>query len=418
MQLNLCSHFDLAWSMDHEELLRAGETPPEPAPKGPKDSLWRGWFIPVLLVLAFMLPIRLLGQGSGTSRGPNPLRSVSTQRAARPVSPVMPVANAKPASHLQLQAAAPEVLPDDGQPIRVNPSTTLSVDKVPMPAEEPMPSDLEVAPQAETPPGTLPLSEKYLSPSGRPAPKPQGIMGNDMLAPVEGPQGWETEGGYYPAPMLRRHAWGSRIPAPGAHSGRHDPNRHLGLGDPLEGTSWLNRPISAGVFAGGIFNSNLINGHVLQNNASLIGFRVGWDFDHYWGTEFRYGFANPNTTDINHVSLGDSNNYMADVSLLYYPLGDTRWRPYGLFGLGQTRFSFKDEFGGDVDNTLFGMPVGFGMKYFATPSLSGRVEFLDNVAFGSGNIATQNNFSITMGLEYRFGGKRPMFYPWHGAMSH
>lgn len=390
----LCPQFDLAWSLDQADLLRAeSDSPPEPP--NDRDSLWRGWFVPVLVFLAFALPLRLLGQ-QGTARGTrNPLRTVSAptvkqvQQTTEPAEPLPAVTNKQP---------------------------------VPMPAEEALPEQ-QAAPadEEEAPLGAMPLTESFLPAHGmarplrrRPAPA---LMGPNILESEQTPQGFEVEEDYYPMTLMPRRRLGSRIPSPGAHTDRNDPHRHLGIGDPLQGTSWLNRPLSIGVFAGGIFNSDLINGHVLQNNTSMVGARLGWDFDHYWGTEIRYAFANPNVTDTSHVSLGDSNNYLVDLSLMYYPLGDTRWRPFAQFGLGQARFSFKDDLGNSVDNSLFGMPIGVGLKYYASPTFAGRVEFMDNIAFGTGNLATQNNFSLSMGFEYRFGGKRPMYYPWHGGMS-
>ncbi|MFO0885623.1 MAG: outer membrane beta-barrel protein [Pirellulales bacterium] len=390
---HLCPQFDLAWSLDHDDLLRAKEPAP-PEPPQDNDSLWRGWFIPILLILAFALPLRLMGQqGSNSRTSRNPLRTVSAptvkqvQQTSAPAEP-LPAASTKQA--------------------------------VPMPAEEPLPTELATpSEEEEAPLGTMPLTESFLPQRARlrPQRRQSMLMGPNILESEPPPQGFEGEEDYYPMTLMPRRRLGSRIPSPGAHTDRNDPHRHLGIGDPLQGTSWLNRPLSIGLFAGGIFNSNLINGHVLQNNTSLVGARLGWDFDHYWGTEIRYAFANPNITDTSHVSLGDSNNYLVDLSLMYYPLGDTRWRPFAQFGLGQARFSFKDDLGNSVDNSLFGMPIGVGLKYYASPTFAGRVEFMDNIAFGTGNLATQNNFSLSMGFEYRFGGKRPMYYPWHGGMS-
>ncbi len=277
----------------------------------------------------------------------------------------------------------------------------------------------EAEPQTRSPAGTLPLTEAMLSEQGKPSqPVGSGMTPQDGRDWEGTPSQQTCEDDFYPTMFSRRGAVLSWLQSPGLHTDRNDPYRHIGVGDPLSGTSWLNRPLFVGAFAGGIFNSDLIPGHVLQNNTSLVGFRVGWDFDHYWGTEFRYGFANPNVTNAAYVSLGDSNNYLVDISLVYYPLGDARWRPYGQLGMGQARFSFIDDNGHPMDDSLFTLPFGFGLKYFATPNMSARVEFMDNLAFGTGNFATQNNISLSAGLEYRFGGKRPMFYPWHGGLGH
>src|SRR5439155_10987161 len=42
-----------------------------------------------------------------------------------------------------------------------------------------------------------------------------------------------------------------------AHGDPNDPQRHIGLGQPLSGTSWRNRPIFFGMFVGGVMMDDL-----------------------------------------------------------------------------------------------------------------------------------------------------------------
>jgi len=70
--------------------------------------------------------------------------------------------------------------------------------------------------------------------------------------------------------------------------------RHIGKGHPLEGTSWLNRPRYAGWFMGTMFGDEIITDRVDQNSDFYGGYRLGWDWDHYWGSEARLGFAELN----------------------------------------------------------------------------------------------------------------------------
>ena len=198
------------------------------------------------------------------------------------------------------------------------------------------------------------------------------------------------------------------------HTDPNDPHRSIGWGEPLVGTSWRNRPWYVGAFIGGIFNGDLISGHVQQNNSALGGIRLGYDFDHYWGVEGRFGYSNPHLTQPDGTPQGVSRNYLADVELLYYPWGDSAWRPYLTIGLGQATFRFMDDQSRSVHESLLSMPIGCGLKYFHSPQTTIRFDLVENLAFGSHTVDSQANISIMAAVEFRFGGQRPSYFPWHG----
>jgi Outer membrane protein beta-barrel domain len=240
---------------------------------------------------------------------------------------------------------------------------------------------------AELTPGQA-LRENHWNPSG-----PRGDHGNQAEDP------WQE--------TLFAHGWF-------VHTDPNDPHRSIGWGEPLVGTSWRNRPWYLGAFIGGIFNGDLIAGHVQQNNTALGGIRLGYDFDHYWGVEGRFAYANPHITLADDTPLGVSRNYLADVELLYYPWGDSRWRPYLTLGLGQATFRFTDDQGHVIHESLLSMPLGGGLKYYHSPWLTIRFDLLENIAFGSHTLDNQANLSLMAAVEYRFGGRRPSYFPWHG----
>lgn len=198
-----------------------------------------------------------------------------------------------------------------------------------------------------------------------------------------------------------------------SHSDPNDPERHSGIGQPLSGTSWRNRPWFAGAFFGGAFHGDLTD-NVRQNNGSLMGLRLGWDLDHYYGIEGRYAFSNPQIMDGAGNSLGDSHDYMMDVSALYYPLGDARWRPYLGLGIGLATYRFRDENDENIHDSAVSVPISLGVKYFYSPNFTLRLDAIDNVTFGSDNFDAMNNFFLLGSVEYRFGGQRPSYFPWHG----
>jgi hypothetical protein len=205
-----------------------------------------------------------------------------------------------------------------------------------------------------------------------------------------------------------------------AHGDPNDPYRHIGLGQPLIGTSWRNRPLYFGAFVGGIMMDDIVPGRIYQNDTAFVGLRIGYDFDHYWGMEMRGAFARP---DLANGSGGSpffpaSRDNFADVDLLFYPFGDARWRPYLLAGLGFQTFRFNNLDGKRISEAPLDIPLGFGVKYFYSPQFTLRFDFVDNICLGNARISGMNNVAFMCGAEFRFGGRRPSYFPWHNNTSY
>jgi hypothetical protein len=204
-----------------------------------------------------------------------------------------------------------------------------------------------------------------------------------------------------------------------SHSDPNDPGRHIGLGQPLIGTSWRNRPLFTGAFVGGVLLDDLVSNRVDQNDTALVGLRLGHDFDHYWGLELRYAFARPELSSEDGDPLSDNGrDYFADLSLVRYPWGDAFWRPYFQAGLGFQTFRFLDAEDRRISESLLSIPLGVGIKYFSGPWFSLRFEFVDNIALGNERVSGMHNFSFCAGAEYRFGGRRTSYFPWHGNATY
>jgi hypothetical protein len=204
-----------------------------------------------------------------------------------------------------------------------------------------------------------------------------------------------------------------------SHSDPNDPDRHIGIGQPLVGTSWRNRPIYFGTFVGGIMMDDLVPNRIYQNSTTFVGARLGYDFDHFWGLEGRWAFARPDLADGNGTPFFPaSRDNFADVSLVFYPLGDTRWRPYLLAGLGFQTFRFNNELGQRISEAAFSIPFGAGIKYFYGPWFTLRFDLVDNLSVGNERISGMNNISLMAGCELRFGGHRPSYFPWHSNTTY
>jgi hypothetical protein len=182
---------------------------------------------------------------------------------------------------------------------------------------------------------------------------------------------------------------------------------------PLESASWLYRPISAGIFTGVVFGDNLVSGSVDQDSGILGGIRLGWDFEPDWGIETRFAMGTIEVIDSRSAEQLQENDPMLwDTSLLYYPWGETRWRPFLSFGAGLAHHSFVDDQGQQLNSLVFGFPFGVGLKCRLTDRLAARGELIDNFTFAGSGIESMHSVSLTAGLELRFGGRRKSYFPW------
>jgi hypothetical protein len=196
--------------------------------------------------------------------------------------------------------------------------------------------------------------------------------------------------------------------------------RHRGEGEPLVDASWQNRPYFAGFFLGGLEGDTLIAGEIDQSIGFFYGFRFGWDYDIYWGMETRLGFSELGLDFVNDPTIvGLSTDIVIwDASLVYYPWGDSRWRPYVSLGIGLVDFDFLDADALRQSDAVVGVPLGFGLKYRHSDWITMRFEFTDNIALGErADYETMNNLSLAAGLEFRFGGTRKSYFPWNPSRT-
>ena len=158
----------------------------------------------------------------------------------------------------------------------------------------------------------------------------------------------------------------------------------------------------------------LIIGHVNQGQRVMGAYRAGWDFDHYWGAEFRFAFAYLDLIDVQGVpATRDARNLYWDGNLSYYPWGDAKWRPFVSVGLGVASFRFKDDLGRKFNESLLEVPLGIGVKYRARKWLAWRLDVRDNLAVSGSGLSTMHNVSFTGGVEIHFGNRPTSYYPWN-----
>ncbi|MDC0934863.1 outer membrane beta-barrel protein [Pirellulales bacterium] len=203
--------------------------------------------------------------------------------------------------------------------------------------------------------------------------------------------------------------WGFR------HSSTH--GRHVGLGLPMDRTSWQSRPYHVDWFLGPLLGDNLAaNGDVAQANVMFGGLRIGWDIDYYWGLQWRFGWAHPELDTAESINNSAPGSYfISDIGVVYYPWGDSTVRPYVMLGLGVNEVESLRPDGTGLSATLLAMPFGAGVEFPQTPWLAWRLEILDNLAFGANGVDTLNSFSFTVGMDLRLGARPRSYWPWRSS---
>jgi hypothetical protein len=97
---------------------------------------------------------------------------------------------------------------------------------------------------------------------------------------------------------------------------------------------------------------------------------------------------------------------------MYYPLGDSRLRPFATAGVGWSDFYFNDDRGRRHLDTTGMIPFGIGLKYLHSERIAVRIDLIDEINFGIGPLSTFQYVALTAGVEFRY-GKRLLRMPWH-----
>jgi hypothetical protein len=190
--------------------------------------------------------------------------------------------------------------------------------------------------------------------------------------------------------------------------------RHVGLGKPLVGTSWLNRPIYVGLDIGPYWMTHRIEDSVGRDTDIFGGLILGCDWDYYWGSELRFEWATPELINSEARDADRADGLFEwNANLLYYPWGDSTFRPYWRWGIGTAHFDFPDDDGHRRDETLLTFPLGIGMKYPLLRWLAARAEFTDHLSVGDDGLPTMHNLTLTLGLECRYGVHPRSYWPWN-----
>jgi hypothetical protein len=196
------------------------------------------------------------------------------------------------------------------------------------------------------------------------------------------------------------------------HSSTH--GRNVGRGRPLVGTSWLNRPYFVGVSLGPMWFTQRVDDSVGRDVDTFGDIFIGFDWDHFWGSELQVGRATPELINTECPLSGRSDRISFwSYSHLYYPWGDSLLRPYMRVGIGTTEVSFPRDSGRIWNEYLLTFPLGVGVKYPLRRWLAARMEVTDYLALGEHHVGHQNNVALVFSLEWRFGVHPKSYWPWN-----
>jgi hypothetical protein len=177
--------------------------------------------------------------------------------------------------------------------------------------------------------------------------------------------------------------------------------------------NWRDNALSGSYQVGWLTGDPFAHGNSDVPNGPMLAKRYGWDFSDNWGLEARLADAwlndsrrfNPATVQTEGILFGD-------LSVLFYPLGNTRFRPYAILGAGASDFKFVDSQNDKVQRVFADVPFGIGIKYPLKDWLVIRAELLDSLRVGGDDLPTMNNVSLTAGAEIRFSDLRRQLMPW------
>ncbi len=77
--------------------------------------------------------------------------------------------------------------------------------------------------------------------------------------------------------------------------------------------------------------------------------------------------------------------------------------------MGIERMRFHTATGPGINEVVFAMPMGVGVKYYVDRWLALRLDMTDHIAFRNGDIKTAHQVAVTFGIETRFGGPRKKY---------
>ena len=235
-----------------------------------------------------------------------------------------------------------------------------------------------------------------LFPNGAPPPPESRCLQPPTSAqPPASLDDYDVQPGVGPEPPTEGESYLSKLKWLGLRNSATD-GRNAGMGVPLVGTSWLNRPYYLGIDLGTVWVTNPPQPDITRDSDLYGGVYGGWDWDYYWGTELSIQRATPELINENAPYANRGDRMMVyTASMLYYPWGDSFYRPYWRVGIGETDIDYPMDNGHRRQEGLWTFPIGIGIKYPVRRWLAARAELADSIGVGNEGVATQHDITLT-----------------------
>lgn len=184
--------------------------------------------------------------------------------------------------------------------------------------------------------------------------------------------------------------------------------------------TWQRFPLYFEKFTGIIRANEPVHDQIHNGTGNLFGGRWGWDVARYVGVETRLGYVRTTLNDTLHPLIPSHENLLFwDADLMFYPLGDTKWRPFAMLGLGLVDLGFIDDRGRQWHQDLITMPFSVGIKYRLDNLNAVRFEVSDIVIFGNNHGGNgqhvMHNVAVLFAYERRFGLPHRSYFPHRDA---
>ncbi|HEX7447785.1 MAG TPA: hypothetical protein VF306_09585 [Pirellulales bacterium] len=180
--------------------------------------------------------------------------------------------------------------------------------------------------------------------------------------------------------------------------------------------TWMRYPLYFEKFTGVINVNEPVHDLIHHGVGNLFGGRWGWDVAPRWGAETRLGYVRATLNDTLHPLIPAHENFLFwDADLMFYPFGDTKWRPFAMLGMGLVDLGYIDDHGREWHQQLITMPFAVGVKYRLNNLNALRLDVTDNVIFGSNQGGNgehvMHNISVLFAFERRFGLPHRSYFP-------
>ncbi len=182
---------------------------------------------------------------------------------------------------------------------------------------------------------------------------------------------------------------------------------------PVVSEPWEHRPWEASFRLAAFWGDNIISKQLRLETDALWEFSLARRWKPYWTWELRWAWSQPKVTTYPGAELPRADVILFDLAARRTVFESRHWRWSLLLGVGGATFSLIDVAGVSRDQTVWQFPMGLGMEYRWDDHLSLTMQLRNHMVLGDGfGLETMHLVSLGLGLEYRFGGSVPSYWPW------